>query len=209
MISNSSPPDILQGISYIEKNDVVLRKIISNVGQCDLKPKVDLFKGLVRIIIGQQVSYYAAKAIFSRFESALKSKISPENLVSMQTSDLCFYGLSQSKARTILVLARHVIDKKIDLESLCNSSYETIFEQLTKIKGIGPWTVCNYMIFVLSRLDVLPIHDLAFRRAIKINYNLQDNPTDDEIIQISKRWGNYKTIASWYLWETINRKMIK
>jgi len=202
-------PEINKGILAIRKNDPILKKIIDIVGDFDLYPKENQFGYLVRIIVGQQLSINSARAIYSKLENKFNSNIIPEIIYEANENLLIESGLSLSKTKAIKSLASEIIQNNLNLSEVSNLPNEAISDVLTKIKGIGPWTVQNYLIFVLVRLNILPINDLAFRRAIKLNYRFKSIPNDADIKKISMKWGNYQTIASWYLWETINRKLVK
>jgi len=78
-----------------------------------------------------------------------------------------------------------------------------VIERLTKVKGIGVWTVHMFLIFALRRHDVLPVGDLGIRNAIRRAYHLQELPTPAEMEQIAARWRPYCTVASWYLWRSL------
>jgi len=207
MNSTSYNHQVSEAIDLLKRKDPVLKQVIEVIGEFNLLIKDDNYEGLVRIVVGQQLSVIAARSIFSRVKESLNNKITPKYVIA--TEDIVFYksGLSRSKTKTIKLIAEEITQQKLDLHSIAQLNNEDIFNTLIKIKGIGPWTVHNYLIFVLGRLDVLPIDDIAFKRAIRLNYRLADLPSIDTIKRISENWGEYPTIASWYLWETINRKI--
>jgi DNA-3-methyladenine glycosylase II len=199
---------ISEGIDFLKSNDEVMSNIIREIGGFKLRPRTDSFQFLIKIIIGQQLSIIAADSIFNRLILKV-GELNPKIL--LETSDQTFKetGLSKNKINSIRHLSQLVADNHLNLEEFKDKSDEIIFERLIAVKGIGPWTIYNYLIFVLVRVNVLPIGDAAFERAIKIHYNFKRKPSHSQIIKISKKWGIYRSIASWYLWETINRKMIK
>ena len=78
-----------------------------------------------------------------------------------------------------------------------------IIERLTQVKGIGVWTVHMFLIFALRRTDVLPVGDLGIRNAMRKAYAMAAAPTPAEMEALAKRWRPYCTVASWYLWRSL------
>ena len=115
-------------------------------------------------------------------------------------------GLSNAKAKYVKDLAEKVISKNISLNRFGKLNEEQIMTELTKVKGIGPWTVHMFLMFVLGKKDVLPIGDLGIKKAIMLNYNLKNLPTSEEVLNISRKnnWSPYNTYASMYLWKSID-----
>ena len=62
-----------------------------------------------------------------------------------------------------------------------------------------------FLIFTLGRLNVLPVNDLGLKNAIKNLYGLRKTPNENKIKQIANKngWEPYPTIASWYLWKSL------
>jgi len=40
---------------------------------------------------------------------------------------------------------------------------------------------------------------------VKISYGFEQNPSDEEVIRIAEAWRPYRSIASWYMWQTVNK----
>jgi DNA-3-methyladenine glycosylase II len=78
-----------------------------------------------------------------------------------------------------------------------------VIEKLTVVKGIGVWTAHMFLIFALRRPDVLPTGDLGIRAAIRKAYGLAELPKPAEIENLAERWRPYCTVASWYLWRSL------
>lgn len=209
MNSIISDKNVNEGISILKKNDHILCGIINIIGDFTLIPRSNSFESLVRIVIGQQLSVSAARSISSRLKEKLRNNITPEIVIS--TPDRLFFdaGLSQFKTQTVRTISQELIQNKLNLERISKMTNEDIYQILIKIKGVGPWTIQNYLIFVLGRINIIPSNDLAFLKAVKLNYYLEKLPTRVEIDRITNNWKDYETIAAWYLWETINRKLVK
>ena len=76
-------------------------------------------------------------------------------------------------------------------------------ERLTQVKGIGEWTAHMFLMFALRRTDVLPVGDLGIRNAIRRAYGMAELPSAAEIEKMAVRWRPYCTVASWYLWRSL------
>ena len=115
-------------------------------------------------------------------------------------------GLSRQKASYIKDLAEKILDDTISFANLDTLTNEEIIHELTKVKGIGVWTVHMFLMFCMGRLDVLPVGDLGVRNGIQKLYDLTERPGDAKIIEIAhmNNWAPYETLASWYVWRTLN-----
>ena len=200
---NSS--EIENGISHIYKNDKYLAKIIEKSEPCSISPKRNYYDMLLRSIIQQQLSIYSAAAIHRKFIAHYKNKPIPENIIKTPNNTLRNLGLSNAKAKYVKDLSEKVLAGEIKFTGLGKKSDEEIIEHLIKVKGIGVWTVHMFLIFTLGRLNVLPVGDLGLRRAIMNGYGLRKLPDDRKISKISKEngWNPYNSIASWYLWKSL------
>jgi len=78
-----------------------------------------------------------------------------------------------------------------------------VVEELTKVKGIGPWTAEMFLMFSLAREDVFSYGDLGLRKAIQKLYKLKKEPTNKQMEQITKKWSPYRTYASRILWKSL------
>jgi DNA-3-methyladenine glycosylase II len=112
-------------------------------------------------------------------------------------------GLSKQKTEYIRDLARHTRDGRVVFEELHGLSDAEVIERLTEVKGIGVWTVHMFLMFALRRTDVLPVGDLGIRNAIKAAYGLKEPPTPAQVEAMGARWRPYCTVASWYLWRSL------
>lgn len=190
-------------LSYLSNKDPILRDIINTIGNYKIELNKDYYVSLVRTIIGQQLSVKAANTIFSRVENLCKV-ITPNNIFNTCDDDLRNAGVSWAKIKYIKHLTNEVINNQIDLNNIANLSNEDIIYELTQIKGIGRWTAEMFMIFSLGKLDIFSVSDAGLRRSIKINYKLQELPSQAEMKIISETWKPYRSIASLYLWASLD-----
>ena len=74
---------------------------------------------------------------------------------------------------------------------------------MTKVKGIGVWTVHMFLMFYLRRPNVLPTGDLGIRNAVKRAYRMRRDPKPADIERIARKWHPYCSVASWYMWRSL------
>jgi len=197
--------EIENGISHLFKNDKYLAKIIEKSERCSILPKRNYYPALVRSIIQQQLSIYSAAAIHRKFVSHFNNKPVPQKVLETPDVLLRSLGLSNAKIRYVKDLSDKVLSGEIKLTGFAGKTDEEIIENLTRVKGIGVWTVHMFLIFTIGRLNILPVNDLGLKKAILNVYGLRKMPDEKKIFKISKEngWSPYNSIASWYLWKSL------
>ena len=166
------------------------------------------FEMLIRSIIFQQLAYKAAKTIHDRF-LALVGKLTPRKVLSKTLEELRTVGLSRQKASYIHNVAEAFskggfLWKYRKIESLSNLSTEEITDLFTQIKGVGEWTVQMYLIFSLGRIDVLSAGDLGVRKGVQKMYQLDEIPTQKEVVEIAKDWHPLETVGTFLAWRVLD-----
>jgi len=198
MTSNQS---ILENLAKI---DPVMSKLMKHIGPIELKPRrLPPFQSIIHAIIHQQLSGHVAGAIYNRFVSLFgKGKFpTPEQIKEIDFETMRGSGLSKSKTVYIKEVAEMALNGLIPSLKECDKlSDEEIKDRLTKIKGVGSWTVEMLLIFNFGRLDVLPIHDLGVRKGFQLAYKKRKLPTPEQLERFGRKWKPYRTIATLYLW---------
>ena len=194
--------EIENGIIHIYKNDPSLARIIDISSPCNLKPKRDHFRTILRSIINQQLSSAAAASIYKRLLIYYNFKLLPDKIINTGDSDLRTLGISNAKVRYIKDFSEKIIKGEIQFRGLNKKSDNEIIEEFTNVKGIGEWTVQMFLIFNLCRLNVLPVKDQGIKHGAMIVYDLKKLPDEKKLLKISvqNQWTPYNSIASWYLW---------
>ena len=183
--------------------DKKLKKIISSVGECKIRTISNPFEALVEAIITQQISDSAGKSISLKFKNLFGKKYpTPSDVVKLSKDEIKSVGLSRMKAEYIFDISQMIVNKKLDFKIFKKMSNEDVISELTKIRGIGKWTAEMYLIFALGRMDVFPLGDLGLINGIKKLYDLE-NPSTDEILEITNSWIPYRTIGTWYIWRGV------
>ncbi len=192
-----------KALTHLRKADPVLAAIIERVGPYQINVLEPCFQTLVRSIVYQQLSGKVAKVIFERFSAALGGQVEPAAVLKLRPSRMRQLGLSGQKTEYIRDLARKTLDGTVMFEHLPGMPDDEVIEHLTQVKGIGVWTAHMFLMFALARHDVLPTGDLGIRMALRKAYSLEDLPKPAEIEALAAGWRPYRTVASWYLWRSL------
>jgi len=191
-------------------SDPVIARLIEQYGPCTLFSKNSLihtphFHVLVWAIINQQLSVASARSIADRLSSLVQSGVFElESITKLEDQQMASCGISRQKISYIRTLCHSVDSGELDLEQLANMDNGPVFDALTALPGIGPWTVDMFLMFSLGRLDVLPLGDLALRKSIQHHYELPDKPAIQDYHAIADSWRPYRTVSSWYLWAAVD-----
>jgi DNA-3-methyladenine glycosylase II len=195
-------------LNHLVKHDPTLAKVIESYPKPSFIAHTNYYQELVDSIISQQLSVKAARTIEGRFKDLFGGEFpSPEQILERDIEELRAVGLSRPKGRYIQDLAIKILDGTVRFDTLDQLSNEQIVEELTKVKGIGVWTVHMFLMFCMGRLDVLPVGDLGIRNGIMRLYNLEKVPDaaeDIEAIAKSNHWHPYESVASWYIWQSLD-----
>ena len=178
--------------------------IIKRVGPFKLKPSRDRYPLLVRSILSQQISVAAARTIRNRLlDSMPNRRVSAAEVCRLSVDELRTIGISRQKASYLLNLSEHVQSGELNFRRVARLDNEGVIAELIKVKGIGRWTAQMFLIFGLGRPDVFAPDDLGLRAAIRNEYQLEEMPTNAEASAIADCWAPYGSMASWYLWRSL------
>jgi len=188
---------------HLEKADPVMAAIIARVGPYQLVNREPTFETLARSITFQQLSGKAASTIFARLRKAVGRRFTARAFLKLTPEELRACGLSRQKIASLTDLAERVARREIDFRKLPKLPDEEIIAVLSQVRGIGVWTVQMFLIFALERPNVMPLADLGIRNAVRKAYGLPDLPKPAELAKIAEKWHPYCSIASWYLWRSL------
>ena len=190
----------------ISERDEVMKGLISKFSDSKLSSLRNPFFSLSKSIVGQQISVAAASAIWKRLENKYDIKkgccFSKNDLHNLRT-----IGLSERKSLYLINLSKSLKNSN-DFNFWKDLNDEKIFSILINFKGIGPWSIKMFLIFCLNRPDVFSIEDLGLLKAVQKNYFKGQNLDKDKIEKFSFRWKPYRTLASWFLWRSIDPETI-
>ena len=198
-----------QGAEHLASVDPVLAGVITRAPLPSFLPHKNYYQALVESIISQQLSVKAAETILNRFKGLFTAEFpTPEDILTQGIETYRSVGLSRQKAGYIRDLAEKVIDGTVKFDHLDSLSNQEVIDELIQVKGVGVWTVHMFLMFCMGRFDVLPTGDLGIRNGIQKLYSLKERPEDAAIQKIAKKnkWHPYETIASWYIWHSLDNK---
>lgn len=187
------------GLQLLAEGDRDLANIIETIGNPPIWQRKPGFATLIQLILEQQVSLAAAKAVFARL-TQIVAPFTPENFLTLNDEQLRSIGFSRQKTSYGRALANAITSEKLDLEQLAKLDNTSIRTQLIQIKGIGDWTVDNYLLMALQRQDVFPKGDLALAIAVQKIKGLNTRPKPKELAIIAENWRPWRAIAARILW---------
>lgn len=185
-------------ISYLKSKDERLSRVIDFVGFIKEPLELDPFRGIIYHILGQQISVRVQDSIWDKLNQAV-DPITPETILAFGKDNLRALGMTNRKAETIIRIAEMLKSGELDFSRLEDMSDEDIIKELTKIKGIGKWTVEMLIMFSLNRKNVFTFGDVALNRGLKMVYGL-DKISKEQFEYFKHLFDPYGTIASLYFW---------
>lgn len=194
-------------VAHLKRADPTLAAVIVQVGPCRFAARAEgqHFDALVRSIVYQQLSGRAAATIHGRVLELFGARApTPAELAAVPAERLRAAGVSRQKVAYMRDLAARVLEGTLDVERLHEHDDDAIIEALARVKGIGRWTAQMFLMFRLGRLDVLPEHDLGIQKGIQRAYGLRARPTPARVREIGAAWAPYRSVASWYLWRSLD-----
>lgn len=174
---------------------------------CTFAPDAHLahFTAISRSIVYQQLSGKAASTIYGRFAALFPGDTPVAHLVlDLPEDQLRGVGLSRQKIGYLRDLSTRVAAGDVPIDTLHELSDDEIIAALTSVKGIGRWTAQMFLMFRLGRPDVLPDLDLGIQKGIQRAYRMRKLPTPKRVLEVGAKWAPYRTIASWYLWRSLD-----
>ena len=194
---------IVREIAAIDKSfaPVIEKSELCNIGTSN--PERSHFESLVSSVISQQLATAAAETIKIRFVLEC-GKVTPKNVAKMELAQLRGAGLSGAKSKTIQGLASAALEKQVDFRNLHEMSDEQVYSDLTKLWGIGPWTVDMFMMFQLGRLDIWPTGDLGVRRGWEKLHKLQTEITPNDLQKKGGKFQPHRSVVAWYCWRALD-----
>jgi DNA-3-methyladenine glycosylase II len=193
--------------------DPTMAALIARIGEIDLETRLrrrseerpaDAYGALLRAIVGQQLSTKAARTIYGRILELFGGRTPPpERLLEAGEGDLRAAGLSGRKVEYVRDLAAHVLSCELELDRLGELSDEEVIAEIVAVRGLGAWTAEMFLIFHLERPDVLSGGDLGIRKAVQIEYGLDEMPSPARVLEIGEPWRPHRSLASLYLWESL------
>ena len=177
----------------LSERDAVIRKIAAKSRGLMLRSRGDAFSTLARSIVGQQISVKAAASVWQKLTAAVPA-VQPAVIHNHDIEALRACGLSRNKVVYLQDLARHFVERKLNVKRWEQMSDDELIADLTQVRGIGRWTAEMFLIFHLTRPDVLPVDDIGLQRAMSLHYNHGKPLSKLKINAIAKRWAPWRSV---------------
>jgi|TARA_B100000945_G_scaffold302447_1_gene286093 DNA-3-methyladenine glycosylase II len=197
---------------YLSKKDKVMSSLIAKYkspSETVLSTRKDVFFSLCKSIIGQQISVAAANSVFLKFKKKCKNKINAKIVYKLTTTELKSCGLSKQKVKGIKSLAKQTLNKTFNPKLISNMSDEEAIIYLSQLRQIGRWSAEMILLFTYNRSNIWPVQDIGLLRAISKNYKKKYLPPESYIKLLNKRFSPYCSVATWYLWRSIDPEPIQ
>jgi len=196
-------------VKELASRDARLGKVIALHPLCtvgrDQNP-VSHFESLVESVISQQLAVKAAETIYGRVKGLVKGRMVPNRIIDVSEIQMRQAGVSGAKFKAINGLAHAVVSKRIDVNRLHEiEDDQEIFDQLTSLRGIGPWTVDMFMIGQLGRLDIWPTGDLGVRRGWEKIYGAKEEIEPKVLRKKGEKFRPYRSVVAWYCWRALDK----
>jgi DNA-3-methyladenine glycosylase II len=191
--------DLKEGVAALVGSCGHLARVHAVAGDPPLRRRAAGFKGLARVIVGQQLSVSSAGAIWGRLE-AIAQPFIPASFLELSANDLRRAGLSAAKIATLRGVAAAIEAGSLDLDALSRASDDEIHAKLTALKGIGPWTADIYILFCLARADAWSPGDLALQVAVQDALALEARPDQLLMTEVAEIWRPWRSVAARMLW---------
>ena len=192
-----------QATRELSASDPVIKKLAARSRGLTLRSRGDAFNTLARSIVGQQISVKAAQSVWDKL-TAIVPEMLPEMIHSHDADALRLCGLSRSKVVYLHDLARHFVEGRMRVARWKEMSDDELISELTQVRGVGRWTAEMFLIFYMSRPDVLPLDDIGLQRAMSLHYNEGKPLSKLKINAIAKSWKPWRSVATWYMWGSLD-----
>lgn len=172
---------------HLIQRDPILKQVFDTVDASGWQLHTvikDPFPALIGAIIGQKISYIAAKNLRGQLYSRFGTVFTP---LSLYKQNLSFLGITP--ATIVHDVTEFILTNNIDLNT------ELGIRSLTRVKGIGPWTVETTLLTTLKNWDLFPVGDKFLQTRLKRLYG-----TNYNITALTSQWAPYRSVVTWYLW---------
>ena len=197
---------------YLSNKDKVMSSLIkkySSPSETILTSRKDIFFSLCKSIIGQQISVAAANSVFLKFKKKCKNKINAKTILKLSFIQLKSCGLSRQKVRGIKSLAQQTLNKSFNPRLISKMSDEEAIIYLSQLRQIGRWSAEMILLFTYNRSNIWPVQDIGLLRGISKNYKKEYLPPQSYVKLLNKRFTPYCSVATWYLWRSIDPEPIQ
>ncbi len=186
-------------IERLINQDECLQSVRAVCGDIALRQRPGGLRGLLQIILAQQVSVASARAITARFEAQFPD-CNPQQLLMCEEDKLRACSLSRPKIKSVKAIAQAMVDG-FEFEALSLMDNDQAHEALVSLHGVGPWTAEVYLQFCMGRADIFPAGDLALQVAVQDALGLDERPKALDLSEMAQsRWAPERSAAAHLFW---------
>lgn len=190
--------DLARGLDVLTDRDPDMARVLAEIGPPEPRVSEPDFAGLLKIVVGQQVSTASAAAIWERLSAA--GPVSAERFATLDDPELGRVGFSRAKMRYGRAIAAAVLEGRLDLPGLAGRNADQVMASLLALPGIGRWSAEIFRMFALGDADVFPAGDLALREGIRLLRGWPDRPDVTAADTEAAAWRPQRSAASLVLW---------
>lgn len=205
MIDLFDPRQRRLGRQHLSRSDPKLAALLRRHGDVFPRRPRSRLRAMMQLVIDQQISVHAARAIRARLHSRLQGRWTASAIAALSDDDLGLCGLSRPKQRTTRALLDALDRGELEWRRIGRLEDAEVIRELTRIKGIGPWTAQMYLLFALGRADVMATGDLGLQNAAMRLYGLRQRPDAARFERLAQPWAPYRSLASVYLWASLEK----
>ncbi len=201
-----------QAKKNLSRKDKIMAKLIKSYespSETILTSRKDIFYSLCKSIIGQQISVAAANSVFLKFKKKCNNKINARTVSKLSFSQIKSCGLSRQKVMGIKSLAKQTLDKTFNPKLINKMDDEEAIKYLSNLRQIGRWSAEMILLFTYNRSNIWPVQDIGLLRSISKNYKKKYLPSERFVSLLKKRFSPYCSVATWYLWRSIDPEPIQ
>lgn len=189
---------------HLVKKDRVMKRLIPQFANTCLQARGDAFSTLARSIVGQQISVKAAQTVWRRFAALLPEEVTPAQILRLKVDDMRAAGLSPRKVEYLVDLSINFDAGRVHVQDWQAMGDEAIIAELIAIRGIGRWTAEMFLMFYLTRQNVLPLDDAGLINGISRNYFSGESVSRSDAREVAAAWVPYCSVATWYIWRSLD-----
>ncbi|MBD1135551.1 DNA-3-methyladenine glycosylase 2 family protein [Pelagibacterales bacterium SAG-MED47] len=201
-----------QAKKNLSRKDKIIAKLIKSYespSETILTSRKDIFYSLCKSIIGQQISVAAANSVFLKFKKKCNNKINARTVSKLSSLQIKTCGLSRQKVKGIKSLAKQTLDKTFNPKLINKMDDEEAIKYLSNLRQIGRWSAEMILLFTYNRSNIWPVQDIGLLRSISKNYKKKYLPSERFVSLLKKRFSPYCSVATWYLWRSIDPEPIQ
>ena len=189
---------------HLVKKDRVMKRLIPQFANTSLPTRGDAFSTLARSVVGQQISVKAAQTVWRRFAALLPEEVTPAQVLGLKVDDMRAAGLSPRKVEYLVDLSINFDAGRVHVQDWQAMGDEAIIAELIAIRGIGRWTAEMFLMFYLTRPNVLPLDDAGLINGISRNYFSGESVSRSDAREVAAAWAPYCSVATWYIWRSLD-----